>query len=296
MVVNARITPYVGTEFVYPADWTLINITHVSPSPVTATFPIILAGASVIAKFTISAMQVETLYGWVSTMPWHPCLLAEVMADNDYAFASAGLTGGSIVVRRNNLAQRNLSVIDVLSATAIAFPFLAGNQLNAERVMEIVVDRSQLPKDMKLFLAIDDDGLAFPHVDLTPNDVMPADDCNKGIVYLERTKIKTTFGCCEGILTLEKGSRFDCLPPVKPGKVSVKGADLILRDGKRFVEIKEASIVIRMEKQPYQLYPLALQTSIPVNAKKDQQYTINVAQRNQQGEFVGGAAVTYVVK
>ena len=276
--------------------WTLINATHVNPTPVTATFATIPSGGSVIAKFITSVAQVETLYGWVSTMPWHPCLLSEVRADNDYAFASAVLTGGNLVVRRNNLAQRNLSVIDVLSTTAIAFPFLAGNQLNPERFMEIVINRSKLPKDMKLLLTIDDDCMAFPQVDLTPSDIMPADDCNKEIVYLERTKVKTTFGCCEGILTLEKGSRFNCLPTVKLGKVSVKGSDVILRDGKRFVEITEASTVIRMEKQLYQLYPLALQTSIPVTAKKDQQYTIEVAQRNQQGEIVGGAAVTYVVK
>ncbi|HBL14509.1 MAG TPA: hypothetical protein DD379_24600 [Cyanobacteria bacterium UBA11162] len=295
VVVNARITPFVGTQFVYPADWTLIDATHISPTPVTATFATIPAGSSAIAKFTISAAQVEELYGWTTSMPWHPCLLASVNADNDYAFATADFTGGTIVVRRNNLAQRNLSVIDVLAGAAIAFPFLAGNLLNAERMMEIRVDRTQLPKDMKLLLAIDDDGMAFPRVDLMPNIDTPAENGKKGIVYLERTRIETTLGCCRGILTLEKGSRFDCLPVVKLGKISVKGGDVILRDGKRFVEIREAITTIQMEKQPNQLYPLALQTSIPAKAQKGQQYTIKVAQLNQKEEIVGGATVVYVV-
>lgn len=295
VVVNAKITPYVGTQFVYPEDWTLIDATHISPTPVMSTFATIPAGDAVIARFTISAAQVEELYGWTTDMPWHPCLLASVNADNDYAFATADFTGGTIVVRRNNLAQRNLSVIDVLAGASLSFPFLAGNLLNAERVMEIVVDRTQLPKDMKLWLALDDDSIAFPRVDLTPTIDTSAENGKKGIVYLERTRIKTTLGCCQGILTLEKGSRFDCLPTVRVRKVSVKGGEVILRDGKRFVEVREPITTIQMEKQPNQLYPFALQTSIPATAQKGQQYALGVSQRNQKGETVGGAAVIYVV-
>ena len=55
------------------------------------------------AKFTISAAQVEDLWGW-TTGGWHPCLLAEVDADNDYAFDSADLTGTSLAKKRNSFA------------------------------------------------------------------------------------------------------------------------------------------------------------------------------------------------
>ena len=88
---------------------------RVAPTPVTASFPAIPPGGTVIAKFTISAIQTDTLWGWEFANPWHPCLLASVRADNDYAFASASLNGDPITVRRNNLAQRNLTVIDVLA-------------------------------------------------------------------------------------------------------------------------------------------------------------------------------------
>ena len=296
VVVNARITPYVGLEFTYPADWTTINATHVSPTPVTATFASIPAGGSVIAKFTVSSTQVETLWGWISSHPWHPCLLASVNADNDYAFATANLTGNSLSMRRNNLAQRNLSVIDVLATASLSFPFLAGNHFNAERTMEILVDRSQLPGDMPLLLALDNDTQAFPLVDLTPPDFAPNDGDKEGMVFLERTRIEATLGCCRGVLTLEKGSRFDCLPAVKIGKVSVEGGEVIVRDDKRFVEIREQIAVVRLEKRPYQLYPLALQTSIPATAHTGQQYMIRVSQRNEKEETVGGATVIYVVK
>ncbi|HEX7847308.1 MAG TPA: S8 family serine peptidase, partial [Chitinophagaceae bacterium] len=85
--VNIRITPYVGLEFVYPNDWTLTDAMHVNPTAVTANFGMVAAGSSVIAKFTISAAQVEELYGWENSHPWHPCLLAQVTADNDYSYS-----------------------------------------------------------------------------------------------------------------------------------------------------------------------------------------------------------------
>jgi hypothetical protein len=124
VVVSVRITPWVGTEFVYPNDWTAVDANHVSPTPVTATFASIPAGGTATAKFTISTTQVETLWGWSSGMSWHPCLLAAVNADNDYAFGTASVAGEGIQVRRNNLAQRNLSVVNVVASAAVAFSLL----------------------------------------------------------------------------------------------------------------------------------------------------------------------------
>jgi subtilase family protein len=297
VVVDARITPYVGLQFVYPTDWTAVDATHVSPTPVTNTFATIPVGGTAMAKFTISSTQVEDLWGWVSSHPWHPCLLAKVVADNDYAFASAALAGGNLVVRRNNLAQRNLSVIDVLAGAEAAFPFVAGHLLNLEREMQIVVDRSKLPKAMPLLLALDEDGRAFPRLDFAGAVLEPGGDYGHGaIVFLDRTRIAVSGCCCRGVLTLEKGSRFDCLPDGKIRKVSIQGGDVVLRGDKRFVEVREAQTVITMEKQPGRLYPLALQATIPAGAQKDQSFMISVSQQGQNGDTVGGAGVVYIVK
>jgi hypothetical protein len=293
--VDARITPYVGLQFVYPADWTSIDATHASPTPVSAAFPSIPAGTSVIAKFAISSSQVEDFWGWISGHSWHPCLLASVNADNDYAFAAANLAGGGIVVRRNNFAQRNLSVIDVLAGASASFPFIAGNVRNFERAMEIMIDRSSLPKDMRVLLSLDEDGSAFPRVDFVQPFVQPTDCCDRGTIFLERTRIETTLGCCRGILTLEKGSRFDCPPLRKIGKVSVEGGMVTLQGDRRFVEFKEQIAVIRIEKLPGQQFPLALQTSIPLNARRGQQFMVRISQRNEKAETVGGATACYYV-
>jgi subtilisin family serine protease len=297
VTVNCRITPFVGLQFQYPADWTTVDATHVSPTPVTNTFASIPSGGSAMAKFTVSSAQVEDLWGWISSHPWHPCMLASVTSDNDYAFATAIFTMDPDSQRKNNLAQRNLSVIDVIGDAAIAWPMIAGHLANAERTMEIMVDRSALPKTMPLLLELDYDGKAFPQVDFTSASSDDGeDDC--ATVFLERTRMEVTLGCCSrGVLTVEKGSRLECVHKPKLGQVDVlQGGEVILRKGKRYVEVRDDRVLIRMEKQPNQLFPLALHTTIPANSKAGQQYRVAVAQRNIAGVTAGGAGVVWIVK
>jgi hypothetical protein len=300
VTITTRITPWVGLEFVWPQDWTLTNPMHVAPAAITASFASIAPGATVLAKFRIEAAQTETLYGWVAGSGWHPCLLASVTADNDYAFTSTpvGLSQGS--PRRNNLAQRNLSVIDVLASASASFPFIAGNVYNAERRMSLVIDRSRLPAAMPLLLSLDDDGSAFPQVDFEhrPNDVEQVDDgCgDNALVFLETTRITTKLGCCPGVMTLQKGSRFDCNTVRKLGKVTVVGGEVILRGNKRYVELTGSRVTVHMEKQANTIYPLSLRTAIPATAGHGEQYMIALAQQNTQGSTVGGAAVVYLVR
>ncbi|MES3022191.1 MAG: S8 family serine peptidase [Pseudomonadota bacterium] len=300
VTVGTRITPYVGLEFVWPQDWTQTNPMHVAPAVVTASFASIAAGASVLAKFRIEAAQTEALYGWVSGAGWHPCLLASVTADNDYAFSSTPVALAQGSVRRNNLAQRNLSVIDVLGGASASFPFIAGNLYNAERRMTLVVDRSRLPAGMPLLLSLDDDGGAFPQVDFgaKPDDVEPvADGCgDNALVFLERTRITTKLGCCPGVMTLEKGSRFDCNPVRKLGRVTVEGGDVVLRGDKRYVQVTGSRATVHMEKAANTLYAMSLQTTVPAGTERDAQLMIALSQQNTQGDTVGGAAVVYVLR
>lgn len=292
VVVDARLTAYVGTQFVYPHDWTVSDATHLSPTPVTASFASIPAGGEEIAKFTISAAQVDIL----ANENWHPCMVASVSADNDFAFDTASFSGSPVVVHRNNLAQRNLSLIDVLANATAAFPFVAGHVLNTERTMELVVDRSQLPKSASLRLAVDRGSRYFPGVDFTPtvNDKNGKD--KPAWEFIEETRIKTRVGCCDGVLTLAKGSRFDCGPQGGVGEISVKGGEVVLHEGERFVDIRDGKAVIRMETSPNQVYPLVLEATMPASAKSGARYQLDVAQRNSRREVVGGASMIFAVK
>ncbi len=302
VTVTARITPYVGLQFVYPQDWTLADASHVSPAPLLATFATIPAGTSVLARFRIEAAQTETLYGWVADQNWHPCLLAAVNADNDYAFATAPLAATPITTRLNNLAQRNLSVINVLAGARATLPFIAGSRYNLETSMSLVVDRSRLPETMPLLLSLDDDGSAFPLVDFTapvrdPNQPQEEEGCGAStMVFLQETQVQTALGCCTGVLTLAKGSRFDCAGTTRVGRVTVEGGEVILRGNRRYVQIIASQTVIHMQKSPGAIHPMSLQTTIPAKATAGQQFLVQVAQRNAQGVTVGGAAVVYVAQ
>jgi subtilisin family serine protease len=300
VTVGCRITPYVGLQFQYPGDWTTTDAMHVEPTPVTNTFASVPAGSSVMAKFTISAAQTDDLYGWVNDHPWHPCLLASVNAGNDYAFASGMFTSDPIVQRKNNLAQRNLSVIDVLAEmlAAVAFPFVAGHELNAERRMQLTIDRKAMPAKAELLLGLDDDGRFFPHVHFDEINQKTEENrsSNADLIYLERTKVETVFGCCRGVLTLEKGSSFKCLKRKKLEPANIKGGELIVKNGKRYIRIKEDTARIQLEKTAGQIYPLSVVINFGTGAEKGGEYTLQVSQQNEQGVTVGGAAAVYVLR
>jgi hypothetical protein len=109
LVVDVRLTPGTGVSFAYPADWTAVDATHLRPNPVVQTFATVPTGASVIAEFSISEHEADTMAAWAAGGA-QVCLLAVVSADNDYAFASA--PGGAGLVRaRNNLAERTLTIL-----------------------------------------------------------------------------------------------------------------------------------------------------------------------------------------
>lgn len=308
VVVDSRITPYVGLQFIYPNDWTLEDAMHVRPTPVDATFASIASGASEIAKFTISSAQTDSLYGWQYDNPWHPCLLAVVTADNDYAFASSDLSFGNLVVRKNNIAQRNLSVIDVLasaSASTLSSSFIAGNKANREPQMFIAVDRSKLPSGIKAYLSLDDDGNVFP---LVPFEYLNDDQadhklpeyCNCGngtMVFLSRAKVKTHFGCCDGILTLEKGSSLKFLCREKKNKViNIKGGNLIVKNGKRVIEIISNKLIVEMERQPGEITPMSVQLIFPSQLPTGEQYSLSVSQMDTNRKTVGGGDFVYIIK
>lgn len=304
--VSVRVTGYVALQFVYPEDWTLVDASHIAPAPVLNTFAVIPAGTSVIASFTLSEADTRRIYGVGPTgIPtgarWHPCVLAVVEADNDYPFTTSPLTADPIVARLNNLAQRNVTLNSIVPLRPAILPFIAGSRFNPEREMTLVIDRSQVPQGTEVLLSLDDEGSAFPLVDFVPpqrdpDDVVEEEGCGaSALVFLEPTRIQTRLGCASGIMTLARGSRFDCAPVTTPGQVQVTGGEVIVRGGRRFVNLVAAQVIVRLQKAPNQIYPMALHTTLPANAALGQQFVIDIAQRNTQGVTVGGATVVYQV-
>lgn len=294
VAVTVRITPFAGLEFAYPADWTAVDATHVSPTPVVTTFATVAPGASVTATFTVSAAQVDTLWGWATGSSWHPCLLAAVSADNDHASSSTASVPTPHTPRRNDLAQRNLTVVDDVLAGDATFPFLAGHPSNGERSLEVVVDRRWFG-GKAAHLVVDDEQQRFiapVHEAIEASRPRPGDD-RDGIELLERTRVRARVGCCDGVLVLEKGSRIVC-DGERRRRLTVEGGEVLLRDGVPVVRLTDDVCRVRVDKEPGEVIPMALHVAVPAGAAKGRPLVVRVAQRDERGVTVGGATAVYL--
>jgi hypothetical protein len=255
VTVSVRITPFTGTQFV-AADWTLTDALHVQPTSILDTFATIPAGGQVIAKFSIAASQVETLWGWDTSHPWHPCSLALVQADNDYAFINDIATGPVLAIQINNYAQRNLTVVNAMAGmirVPHSFPFIAGNLRDVAEWISLRIDRSGLPNDALLYLSVDETGSAFPLVDFD-----------------------------WGTISGGRGIRIEC-------------GEWVTRDGKRLIRVDRPATTVMLPKAPGQLVPLAVSLQLVTPIPRESLALVTISQLDQRGSVVGGVGLVFHV-
>jgi hypothetical protein len=110
---------------------------------------------------------------------WHPCLLAEVRADNDDS--AGGLNGGPLSLYpgtcdygcyfwgNNNICQRNLSYahLAAIQEGAIELPFVVGSPFNKARLVEVIVHKGGQLEDVPMRLRTEPlkEGADPPRVD-----------------------------------------------------------------------------------------------------------------------------------
>ena len=157
VTVDVRATPWVGLEFVYPDDWVTEDVVHIRPAAIDLAPFTLVNGETAIRRFGLTATQSTALAGWAPR--WHPCLVAATRAENDYAFATAP-GGASLQMPRNNLAQRNLSVVPI--AESLSFPFVIGHPANLEPRLDLIVEAGALAREGEVFLLLGDSSDAFP--------------------------------------------------------------------------------------------------------------------------------------
>lgn len=214
--VTMRAAPYAGTEFVYKQDWTAVNPLRIEPNGIATGFPNIAPGASATAKFSMDPGMVDKLHGWKAAK-WHPCLLARVQCVNDDADI------GVHTWQNNNLAQRNLTQIEVPKDTKVVFPFVIGHPLNDERRIELLIDRRKLPLEIELLLD-------------------PKDTNN----YYEIAGLPPLPG------PLIDGSEF-----------TLREAELVTIAGKKWIKITGKIAVLSGKKQPGQIGHMSLHFTAP---------------------------------
>lgn len=154
--VRVSITHYPGAQFTWPASFVPTNGPgDPVPSPMThGTYFIgeakvgpLAAGAEQIVSIEWPAGLVPPASVLVSGTPidWHPCLLAEITPHD------GPLPTGSHVWDDNNLAQKNISIVDADSGD-FASGFVIGHEFNGAKSMTLEILRGSLPKSVQLYL------------------------------------------------------------------------------------------------------------------------------------------------
>jgi len=288
--VSVRAVAYAATEFVYSSnamlnDWALVNATHIKPFGLKSQWAKIDPGFAnaKIFKFRLEKDEVDTLHNW-ELNNWHPCLLAEVSSDQDTTFAGFVTR----VWQRNNLAQRNISTIKLSPKMLYPnFAFLAGNPYNREPYMEIVVDRSQLPRTVELLLDPSDETRAFPAL----GDAAVRRPTQTATKVLDRTRLAVSLCGADGILTLEPGSSFAWGNGGCADAIPFAGAAWVERHGRRLLAIRADEAVIGVPKAPGELRQMSLTFANSEPARAGAPLVVRVMQRNTEGRVVGGVTV-----
>jgi subtilisin family serine protease len=285
VTVSVRAVAYPGSEFVYPADWTAVDATHLQPSSMETMFATLPAGAAAIAKFSIDAAQVNSLYGW-ETGGWHPCILAEVHSDNDYATAV-----GVHSFENNNLAQRNISTVPATAGSFISYPFVIGHPANEDLYVELLIDRSELAASIELLLNPCELGTVFPALRGLVTPLEPRDSAT----LLGAARVSFVHRGRTGTLTLPAGTTihydWERNGHVQADCLKLTGAEWVSRQGSRMIAITAERASIAIQKIPHAHMQMSLHLNVPKAAQPGDHYGVRVAQVNPAGQVVGGVTL-----
>jgi subtilisin family serine protease len=161
--IRVYVAHYAGTEFVYPDNFIPTS------RPGAAPLPPVVPGTYLIGRVHVSSLDRGAVDTWHvrwpaalvppetvmlngSSVHWHPCLLVEVSPHDGPAAT------GVHVWDRNNLAQRNVTVLYPPAGSSFSMAAITGNAGNGSRFLEIVVDRRDVPPGIEMHVDLGDRG------------------------------------------------------------------------------------------------------------------------------------------
>lgn len=155
--VRLSITHWPGMEFTWPASFQpLTGPGDPIPSPMTrGTYFIGEAKVTGIAPGADQIVSIQWPVGLIppATVPtpagpanWHPCLLAEITPHDGPAAT------GNHVWDDNNLAQKNISIVDADAGADFATAIVIGHEDNEADFLWLEVNRGRLPRAVQLYV------------------------------------------------------------------------------------------------------------------------------------------------
>jgi hypothetical protein len=183
-----------GTEFRYPQDWYAGDWDspglQANRRFLGESAPVDIPGGQTKLLGPI-VWHVADIPAHTGPTPWHPCLLAEVRADNNDS--AGGPNGcdidadpdpcayGSYFYKNNNACQRNLSYVPAIPAKAqyILFPFIIGSVWSKARFLEIIVEKGGELAEVPMMLRVESVSLRdhAPKQAYLPSELVFLDKC-----------------------------------------------------------------------------------------------------------------------
>lgn len=225
---------------------------------------------------------------------WHPCLLADVRADNN---DSAGGTNGcdidadadpcgygSYFWGNNNACQRNLTYTPVAAATAafVEFSFLVGSAWSRAHFLEVIVDKGRELAGTVMFLKGE------------PITAPPRPDrCPPGeLVLVQGGRVIVRAGDCEvGELSAAPGTIWRCPPHGGRAHETCHGGEKAGESWK-LVQRKGA---VGFPVAAGQLWKMTLSFTTPATLPASSRPLVRIFQRNDQHVITGSVMLQLVV-
>jgi hypothetical protein len=286
-----------GTEFRYPQDWykddwngaplhtdlgTSVGVDINFPSATQIIGPVIWPPALIPDPNT-----------WV-----HPCLLVEVLADNnDSAGGPSSIpvpaegdknacNYGSYFWGSNNITQRNLSYAPVVfrAMNAYHFSFIAGNQWSPSRYMEIIIDKGKELADLPMWLS--GKQIRNENAEGKPGK----HGCGELVLTEKTTVIVRSKNADIGKLVVAPGTVWKCSCDDDDKKESkLFGAEKKDKDWDLLRPKSSVGFAIEQGAK----YEMTLSFAIPPNAKIKKETSIRIYQRNDKRILTGGVIIKF---
>ncbi|VXB23861.1 conserved hypothetical protein [Pseudomonas sp. 8BK] len=265
LLVSFNIKQYAGSQFVYPADFL--------PAVTAAADFDLGPGETRIVKARLPRSAIPPVGS-------HPCLLAALFSRFDHPLA------GRHVWQQNNLAQKNLSVIDLAPNLWIVLPFMA-TSLRARQTRSVLFEllRPKGLETLQASLLLDKRALAPT---LKTSALRLPELADKSIAKAKPTADNAldcaSHACAampstDQLLTSKTPER---LAETFPNALELK-----------FAKGKQAQLPIVL--RPLESQRLGLRVTVPADARRGSSFTLDLVQR-ENGKIVGGVALRINVR
>ena len=220
--VRVMVTHWGGAEFVYPRDFQpSTNVGAPVPNPmVPGTYLIgearidnLAPGADQIVKFTWpdTLIPPETVVVNGANVRWHPCLLVEA-SPHDGPHPVGGLAVP--VQGNNNIAQRNITIINAGDAAADLFVGMVVGTRAEAGIATLIVDGTRLQGASGIRLHVADQQ-AMKQLVAGANRIAEersganaaGEKASCAVIIEERTALRVECGACDTVIEAAPGSR-----------------------------------------------------------------------------------------